>query len=88
MFIGMVWGGDGHRGRGDQGQRSRWGGSEKQRLAHIHDKRTGDSEAVYERVFICLSWRKFTIALLFLSSLPTIHPPTPNLLLFLPQTHL
>lgn len=56
MLIGMVWGGDGHRGRGDRGQGSRWGGSEKQRLAHIHDKSTGDSEAVYERVFICLSW--------------------------------
>lgn len=66
-------GGEGTRVRGHAG-----GDSEKQRLAHIHDKRTGDSEAVYERVFICLSWRKFTIALLFLSSLPTIRPFTPH----------
>lgn len=62
--------------------------SGKQRPAHIHDKKNRAGEA---RVFIRLSWWKFTIALFsFHLPLPTSHCiiPPPSLLSFLiPLSH-
>lgn len=65
--------GDGHRGRGDRGRVTPEVLKNQDRFTFM----TKEMEAVYERVFICLSWRKFTMALLFLSSLPTITPIPP-----------
>lgn len=42
-------------------------------------EQNGVSEAVYERVFICLSWWKFMMTLPFICShLPLNQPPSPN----------
>lgn len=80
-FTGMVfgWWPQGERGPG------RGGALDKQSPAHIRDQKNGVSEAIFERVFICLSWRKFMMALLFLSSDPTSHCTPPP---FLPPTSL
>lgn len=65
--------------------------SEKQRPTHSRDKKIkGASEAGYERVFICLSRWKFTIALLFLSCVSShlpLHHPFPHFFFLITLSH-
>lgn len=83
-FIGMVLG-DGHKGRGDRGRGVFW---KTKAGSHSWQKKHRAGEA---RVFIRLSWWKFTIALFsFHLPLPTSHCiiPPPSLLSFLiPLSH-